>query len=261
MIDEDLYFFEEDNAPKQASIRLPKIKRLADVVLYEDDDFLVLNKPPYVSTLDERAAGFGEGLLRLVKRTHPDAQACHRLDKETSGAIAFAKNPAAYRSLAMQFEHRQVTKIYHAVCHGVHNLEGVRVYLPILQKNGGYVVIDKAEGKEAETVFQTQEVFRRHTLVRCYPITGRMHQIRIHLKALEASIVSDPRYGGPLIYLSDIKRGHKQQKDVEELPLISRVALHAAELNFAKLDGERLHIEAPYPKDFEALVTQLLKAM
>jgi 23S rRNA pseudouridine955/2504/2580 synthase len=125
--------------------------------------------------------------------------------------------------------------------------------------NGGYVVIDKQNGKEAETIFNTQEVFRRHTLVTCYPITGRMHQIRIHLKALGASIVSDPRYGGPLLYLSDIKRGHKQQKGIEELPLISRVALHAAEVNFAKMDGERVHVAAPYPKDFEALVQQLRK--
>lgn len=261
MTEDDLLLYEEEEGPRQPTIRLPKIKDLASVTIYEDDDFLVLNKPPYISTLDERAKGFGEGLIRLVKRTYPDAQAAHRLDKETSGAIAFAKNPAAYRHLAMQFEHRQVTKIYHAVVHGVHDFEGVQVYLPILQKPGGYVVIDKLEGKEAETVFQTREVFRRHTLVACYPITGRMHQIRIHLKQLGASIVSDPRYGGPMIYLSDIKRKHKQQKNVEELPLISRVALHAAELNFAKLNGDRLHIEAPYPKDFEALVTQLRKSM
>ena len=261
MIEDDLPYYEDENTTRVPTIRLPKVKDLASITVYEDDDFLVLNKPPYVSTLDERAAGFGEGLLRIVKKTYPDAQAAHRLDKETSGAIAFAKNPAAYRHLAMQFEHRQVTKIYHAVVHGVHDLQGVRVYLPILQKSGGYVVIDKAEGKDAETVFQTREVFRRHTLVACYPITGRMHQIRIHLKQLDASIVSDPRYGGKLIYLSDIKRKHKQQKNVEELPLISRVALHAAELNFAKMDGERVHAEAPYPKDFDALVTQLRKTV
>jgi 23S rRNA pseudouridine955/2504/2580 synthase len=197
----------------------------------------------------------------MVKKILPNAQAGHRLDKETSGAIIFSKHGQAYRHIAMQFEHRQVTKIYHAVTHGVHNFDGVQVLLPILTMNGGYVVIDKANGKEAETVFNTKEVFRRHTLITCYPITGRTHQIRIHLKALEASIVSDPRYGGKMIYLSDIKRRHKLQKGIEELPLISRVALHAAEVNFARMDGERVHVEAPYPKDFDALVTQLRKSM
>jgi 23S rRNA pseudouridine955/2504/2580 synthase len=255
------YEFEyEESGPRQDTIKIPRITNVRDLILFEDEDVLILNKPPYVSTLDERAEGFGPGLLRLVKKVFPTAQAAHRLDKETSGVIAFSKHPAAYRNLAMQFEHRQVTKIYHAITIGTHQLEGVRVFLPILQMNGGYVVIDRAEGKEAETIFNTKEVFRGYTLVECYPITGRMHQIRIHLKCVDASIVADPRYGGKLVYLSDIKKKKfKLKGGTEELPLISRVALHAREFNFAMMNGERKHIEAPYPKDFDACLTQLRK--
>lgn len=253
-LDEDFGFEERPTKAKP-----PRITDVDELALYRDKDFLILSKPPGVSTLDERAEGYGKGLLRLVREQYKDAQAAHRLDKETSGVIAFALNPAAYRHLAMQFEHRQVTKIYHAVVNGIHSFEGIRVYLPILPMNGGYVVIDKENGKEAETVFNTLETFRNSTLVECYPITGRMHQIRIHLSVLKAPIVQDPRYGGKSVFLSQIKRKFSLKKDTVEQPLIQRVALHARELNFALMNGERLHIEAPYPKDMEALLTQLRK--
>ena len=241
-------------------VKMLKAEDLQGLILWEDADFFVINKPPLISTLDERAKGFGVGLLRLAKEAFGDVQAAHRLDKETSGCLAFAKNPAAYRHLAMQFENREVTKIYHALANGVHQLEGVRVYLPILLMNGGYVVIDKVEGKEAETIFNTLKNYKFTTLVECYPITGRMHQIRIHLAQLDAPIVADTRYGGKHLFLRDLKRKKfTLKKGTEELPLISRVALHARELNFAKMDGERVHVIAPYPKDIEAVLNQLDK--
>lgn len=196
----------------------------------------------------------------MVRAIWPSAQAAHRLDKETSGVIAFAKNPDAYRHLAMQFEHRQVSKIYHAVSHGVHRVEGVSVYLPILQMRTGYVVIDKNLGKEAETLFRTLEVFNGYTLMECHPVTGRMHQIRIHLSCMKASIVADSRYGGDPIYLSDIKRRKfKLKKGTKEQPLINRVALHARSLTFNLMNDAPVTIEAPYPKDIEALLVQLRK--
>lgn len=198
-------------------------------------------------------------MLRLAKEYWPDAQVGHRLDKETSGILIFAKHPAAYRHISMQFEHRQVTKIYHAVSAGIHNFQGVLVNLPILPMKTGSVKIDRTEGKEAETVFNTIDVFKAHTLIECLPITGRMHQIRIHLQCLKAPIVMDSLYGGEPIYLSDFKRKFKIAKEVEEQPLISRVALHARALNFGLMNGERQQVEAPYPKDMEALINQLSK--
>ena len=212
-----------------------------------------------MSTLSERHDDKAENMLRLAKSYCSDAQAGHRLDKETSGVLIFAKHPEAYRHIAMQFEHRQVTKIYHAVVAGVHDFQGILVNLPILPLKIGVVKIDRAEGKEAETLFNSLEIYKAHTLVECIPFSGRMHQIRIHLQCLKAPIVMDALYGGPAIYLSEFKRKFKLAKDTEEQPLISRVALHARALNFALMNGERLTVEAPYPKDMEALIRQLEK--
>lgn len=230
-----------------------------DLILFENDDFFLINKHPHTATLDERHDDKGLSMLRQAKVYWPDAQVGHRLDKETSGVLIFAKHPEAYRHIAMQFEHRQVTKLYHAVVGGIHDFRGVIVNLPILPLKTGGVKIDKSEGKEAETVFNTLDVFKSHTLVECIPFTGRMHQIRIHLACLKAPIVMDELYGGPKIFLSDIKRKFKMAKEVEEQPLINRVALHARALNFALMNGERQHVEAPYPKDMEALINQLTK--
>jgi 23S rRNA pseudouridine955/2504/2580 synthase len=230
--------------------------RFEDLILHESDDYILINKPPYISSLDERNSP-ALSLIRLAKEYWPDAQLCHRLDKETSGVMAIAKNPEAYRHLSMQFEHREVKKNYHAVVDGVHDFDGVSVYLPIAQIGNGLVKIDKTEGKDAETIFFTKEVYTRHTLVACFPLTGRMHQIRIHLSCLKAPIVSDVSYGGKVLYLSEIKRNFHLKKGTEEQPLINRVALHAFGLEFAQLDGTLLRTEAPYPKDINALVKQL----
>jgi 23S rRNA pseudouridine955/2504/2580 synthase len=220
---------------------------------------VVINKPPHVATLDERSDATAPSILRAAKAYTDDAQVGHRLDKETSGALAIAKNPDAYRHLAMQFEDRQVTKRYHAVVSGIHDLEGVSVYLPILPLPNGLVKIDREKGKEAETLFRTLKVFRSHTLVECFPITGRMHQIRIHLSCLKAPIVQDPQYGGKPVLLSQIKRKFNLKQNTEEQPLIGRVALHAHSLTFRRRNDEELTVEAPYPKDFQALINQLEK--
>jgi 23S rRNA pseudouridine955/2504/2580 synthase len=230
-----------------------------DLIVYEDADYILINKPPHVATLDERTADNPYSILRMAKGYTADAQVCHRLDKETSGILAIAKNPEAYRHLSMQFEHRQVVKNYQAVVGGIHDFDSISVYLPIAQLTNGTVKIDRQKGKEAETIFNSIRAYRMHTLVNCYPITGRMHQIRIHLSCLKAPIVCDPQYGGEPVFLSQIKRKFNLKRETEELPLIQRVALHARSLTFARLNEEEVTVEAPYPKDFEALIRQLEK--
>lgn len=231
------------------------------LIIFENQHYIAVNKPPYLSTLDERQADAAPALLRLAKKYEPDAQVCHRLDKETSGVLMIARNPDAYRHLSMQFEHRQVKKIYHAVACGLHQLEGIRVYLPILPLKTGTVRIDTKEGKEAETIFNTLEIFKQHTLIECMPVTGRMHQIRIHLACLKASIVQDLAYGGSPIYLSEIKKKFNLKQTQEPLPLISRVALHAQAITFCLTEQPEssIEIQAPYPKDIAALLNQLRK--
>lgn len=230
---------------------------LKDLIIFENEHYLVLNKPAFVATLNDR--NDPNNLLDWVRELVPDAQACHRLDKETSGCIAFAKNPEAYRHLAIQFEKRKVQKVYHAIADGLHEFREERVVLPILQLNNGLVVINRQEGKAAETIFTTLEAYRAHTLVECRPVTGRMHQIRIHLKSLNAPISGDDSYGGKPLLLSEIKRNYNLKKDAEEQPLIKRVALHAFALAFENVDGSPLQVEAPYFKDFAVALKQLRK--
>ena len=236
-----------------------KIPRFADLILFENDDIIVVNKPPFISSLDERGEGSEINMLRMAKNYWDDAQICHRLDKETSGALIFAKNPEAYRAISMQFEHRQVKKVYHAVIDGTHVFDNLLVDLPILNTGKGSVSISRQEGKRAETWFQSLRYFKHYTLVECRPVTGRMHQIRIHLATQRASIAGDEMYKGKPVYLSALKRKYHLGKDQEEQPIMKRFALHAYEVTFKLLNGEELIITAPYPKDFETLLKLLDK--
>jgi len=237
-----------------------KIPKFADLIIYEDDNLFVVNKPPFISSLDERGEGSSEiSMLRLAKSYWEDAQICHRLDKETSGALIIAKNPEAYRLVSMQFERRQVKKVYHAVIEGTHVFDELLVDLPILNTGKGTVSISRQDGKRAETWFQSLKYFKHYTLVECRPVTGRMHQIRIHLATQRASIAGDEMYKGKPVFLSQLKRKYHLGKDQEELPIMKRFALHAHELTF-KVDAEKqVVINAPYPKDFETLLKLLDK--
>ncbi len=228
--------------------------KFKDLILHEDQDYILINKPPFVSTLEDRNET--QNILALAKEYISDAQVCHRLDKDTSGVLAIAKNPESYRHLSMQFESRTVKKIYHAVVDGIRNFQNELVDAPILKQNDGTVKISR-QGKEAQTSFNTLEVFKQHTLVECSPITGRTHQIRIHLSLLNAPIAGDEMYGGKPFFVSSVKRGFKLEKNTDEQPLIKRMALHAFSLEFIGLNGDKMLINAPYPRDFKALCKQL----
>jgi RluA family pseudouridine synthase len=228
---------------------------IRDLILFEDDDYFLVNKPPFLSTLDDRVEK--ENLLALARDYAPDAQVCHRLDKDTSGVLAVAKNPEAYRHMSMQFESRQVTKTYHAIVDGNHSFQDVLIDRAILKQNDGTVKLSKLEGKPAQTYFTSLVQYRFHTLIECRPVTGRMHQIRIHLASLQASITGDDMYGGKPFFLSSVKRGFNLKKQTEEQPIMKRMALHAFSLAFVDLRGAQREVEAPYPKDMAALIRQL----
>jgi RluA family pseudouridine synthase len=229
--------------------------RFEDIILFEDENYILVNKPPFLSTLEDRNEKIN--LLRLARMYTADAQVCHRLDKDTSGVLAIAKNPEAYRHLSIQFEKRLVTKLYHAVVDGIHQFNETEVDQPILKQDDGIAKLSKREGRPAVTFFTSIKSFRNHTLVACTPITGRMHQIRLHLSFLKAPITGDELYGGKPFFLSQVKRKFNLKKETEEQPLMKRMALHARSLQFADLSGTAQVIEAPYPKDMEVLIKQL----
>lgn len=229
-----------------------KNPKLQDMIIYEDDNILIINKPPFISSLDEREGG-DINILRLAKSYHPDAQICHRLDKETSGAMIIAKNPETYRFISMQFEHRKVNKVYHAIVDGTHVFKDTYINHPILNAGKGNVIISKSEGKRAETHFNSLQFFKHYTLIEARPVTGRMHQIRIHLATQKASISGDSLYGGKPVFLSKIKRGYRINNIEEEQPIMKRFALHSYEVSFLISENEQKTFTAPYPKDFAVL--------
>ncbi len=230
-----------------------------ELIVFENEDYIIINKPPFVSTLDDRAKAEKQNVIGLAKQYVATAQVAHRIDRETSGALAIAKNPEAYRHLAIQFQEREVGKIYHAIVDGIHKFENLTLDKPLKSSNTGMVRIDTQDGKEALTTFQTLQVFQKHSLIQCQPTTGRMHQIRVHLAYLKAPIIGDEQYGGKPLMISEIKKKFKLKKYTEEKPLMVRFALHAQKLSFKLLDGSPAEVEAPYPKDIKAALNQLEK--
>lgn len=234
-----------------------KLPSFSSIILFEDDNYMVVNKPPLLSSLEDRQES--SNLLQIARKYLPEAQLCHRLDKDTSGVLILSRNHEAYRSMAVYFENRRVTKIYHAVVDGIHNFQEVKVEAPIAIVQGSAARIDYRHGKKTLTLFTSLKAFRNHTLIKCQPVTGRMHQIRVHLSYLHAPITGDLTYGGTPFYLSSIKRNYHLGKYEEERPLIKRLALHARSITFPLLDHSDKMVEAPYPKDFEILLKQLEK--
>ncbi len=230
-------------------------------ILFENDDFLAINKPPGLLSVQDR---FNESLHHvgaLVRRIDPNYLLAHRLDKDTSGVMLVAKSSDSQRLLQRQFDERTITKEYAALVMGVPQHKAGIIDQPILpheyMKNK--MTIHK-KGKSSVTYWQVEEDFERYTLLRLKPKTGRTHQIRVHLAHLGHSIVADPVYGnGKPFYLSSIKRYMNKRSDEVERPLISRTALHAEKITFIGMNKERISVSCPFPKDFKATINQLRK--
>ena len=233
------------------------VARFQNWILEEEEDYLLINKPPMLASLEDRAKD--TNLLAMARAYHPEAQLAHRLDKETSGIMIIAKNPNAYRHIALQFENRQVEKVYHAVVEGIHDFNDRKATFALSISSKGLVKVNPEGGKASLTVFRSLGGYKRHTLVEARPVTGRMHQIRIHLAHLGAPIVGDTLYGGSIFYLSGIKRNYKLKKGTDEQPLMTRLALHAYSVAFESTDGSKRMVQAPYPKDMRVLKLQLEK--
>jgi 23S rRNA pseudouridine955/2504/2580 synthase len=234
-----------------------KISPFSSLILFENEDYVVINKPPYISSLEDRNDELN--ILKLARRYNEKIQLCHRLDKQTSGVLVLSKNETAYKYMNLQFEKRTLEKEYHAVCDGLHDFKKLKIEKPLSVHTNGTAKIDVRHGKKSITMLHSIKAYKRHTLIHCKPETGRMHQIRIHLSYLNAPISGDVTYGGKPFYLSSIKRNYKIGKFEEEQPLIQRMALHAFQIRFKLLSGDYKEVKAPYPKDFKVLISQLEK--
>jgi 23S rRNA pseudouridine955/2504/2580 synthase len=234
-----------------------KIKSIQELILFEDSNLLVINKPPFISSLDDRVDPVS--VHSLAGKYAEGAQLCHRLDKETSGVMVIAKNADTYRYISILFEQRKVQKKYHALVEGLHDFKNLQINAPLITGASGKVRIDRKIGKESLTVCNTLRAYIGYTLVSCQLMTGRMHQIRVHLSSVGAPIAGDISYGGKPFYLSKVKKDYHISKFKEERPLIQRVALHARSISFKDPQGNQMDFDASYPKDFSALINQLEK--
>ncbi len=233
--------------------------KISDLIIFENDDLFAINKPPFLPSLHERHNAELACVIDLVKELNPDYQLCHRLDRETSGVMLIAKNAEAYRYMAIQFEKRLVNKIYHAITPASVNIEKIIVNLPLYTDSKRRVLISRKEGKPSVTEISTLKQYKHFTVLKCMPITGRLHQIRVHCASQNLALVADELYNGKTAYLSQIKRNAKIDKDNVESPLINRFALHAHSIEFTDSNQKTHTIVAPYAKDFEVFVKLLDK--
>lgn len=234
---------------------------LNDHILFRNEDFLAINKPSGLLTIPDRE-GKDVSLKNLLQEQFGQVFTVHRLDRDTSGVVVFARNEAAHKHLSQQFEERETKKIYNGLVLGKPAQEAGVINEPIAEHptKKGYMTVWR-KGKESVTEYAVQESFRFFSWMEFRILTGRTHQIRVHMKHLGHPIVCDPLYGdGKPLYISQIKRSYKLSQSMdEERPILSRLALHAAALRFRGLQGEEHLLEAPLPKDLRATLNQLAK--
>lgn len=232
-------------------------------VIYSDDDFIVLNKRSGILIAADRYNPDAPRLDLMAEKEFGKLYAVHRIDKDTSGLIIYAKNLKAQKGISMQFEQRKVQKTYHALVYGHPLWEDLHVDLA-LEPDGDArhrTVVNKKFGKPSVTDFHLIGVCGPYSWIEAKPKTGRTHQIRVHLAANNLSIVCDPLYSGNQkpVRLSEVKRKWNGDED-EERPLLSRLALHAYKIQFEHpATHEQVTFTAPYARDMEAVRKQFAK--
>lgn len=231
-------------------------------VVFENDQLIAFNKPTGMLSIPDRFDENKPCIKNIAETKYGKLFVVHRIDKDTSGLIVFAKNENAHKYLSSLFQSRDIEKYYMALVQGNPHLSSGTIekgIMPHPTLKGKMVV--NAKGKEARTDFEVVESFMGYSLMKLRIHTGRTHQIRVHMYDLGYPIVCDPLYGkGAPVYLSEIKKKFKLSiQELEERPILNRLALHAYEVKFVGENGENIHIIAPLPKDMQATRTQLQK--
>lgn len=230
-------------------------------IIFESDEFIGINKPSGLLSIPDRE-GKEPSLKSLLQEKYENIFTVHRLDKDTSGLIVFAKNETAHRHLSIQFEERQTEKIYVGLVLGSPSNQSGTINLPIAENmvTRGSMIINR-RGKESITDYEVLENFGSYSWMQFRIHTGRTHQIRVHMKDLGHPIVCDELYGdGKPLLLSSLKSKFKLSKnELEERPLLNRLALHAFKLSFTNPAGEKITLEADLHKDLKASLQQLTK--
>lgn len=242
---------------------------------------MAFDKPSGLPVVSERRGGAQATLMGRVRERYGESTAnVHRLDAETSGVVLCAKTKPALDFLSGQFQSKTVRKTHCALV-AVSAATDPAVARDFARDPSGALpaefsvdlalgedeqiagrmrVFRKRGGKPSVSEFRVLEAFGRFAWIECRPLTGRTHQLRVHLAAAGAPILNDALYGDPgsVLLLSGLKRHYKGRE--EEKPLISRLALHAGALGFVHPGTrEAAEITAPLPREFEIALKYLRK--
>ena len=235
--------------------------RIKEHIVFENKEIIAVNKPPGLLTIPDRE-GKDVSLKTLLQEAYGEISTVHRLDRETTGLIVFARTEETHKHLSQQFENRETDKFYHGLVLGKPAQAAGVVNEPIAEHPGkkGVMTVYK-KGKESITEYEVLETFKLFTWMRYKILTGRTHQIRVHMKHIGHPIVCDTVYGdGKPVFISDLKKKYNLSRTEEaERPILSRLALHSSELRFKGRGGEQYDLKAPLPKDLDALLKQLRK--
>jgi len=264
----------DDEDEAEAAARLPD--PVIDLpLLYEDAEVYVVDKPSALAVEPDRWDETKPSLIGTLTRAAAELaedggerfrpRLVHRLDKDTSGVVLVAKTLEAERRLRRAFDEGRVGKEYLALVEGEYPLEdglSELIDLPIgpdRKRSGSMRVCD--DGKPSRTRVWVERRFRGFTLLGCEPLTGRTHQIRVHLAAAGFPLVVDPTYGRlRALALSQIKSGYRPKHGRPEAPLIARLTLHARSIEFPGVEPDvTVRVEAPIPRDFERVLKQMAK--
>jgi 23S rRNA pseudouridine1911/1915/1917 synthase len=235
--------------------------KLSENIVFENDHFIAINKAAGLLSIPDRTQS-EVSLKDILLAKYGNIFTVHRLDKDTSGIIVFAKDEATHKFLSLAFEERRVEKYYRGIVHGSPAEKKGIIDAPIsehtLQK--GLMVVHR-NGKPSVTDYEVIEDHKNYSLLEFQLHTGRTHQIRVHCKNIGHPLACDELYGdGKPILLSSLKKKYKLSKhDEEEKPMLNRLALHSYCLKFADADGNAFNLTAELPKDMRALLQQLKK--
>jgi 23S rRNA pseudouridine955/2504/2580 synthase/23S rRNA pseudouridine1911/1915/1917 synthase len=236
--------------------------KISELIIEENEDWVALNKPTGLLSIPDRE-GKEISLKSLLQEKYPQIFTVHRLDRDTSGLIVFAKNEITHKHLSLQFEGRLTKKIYTGLVIGSPAEKKGSINLPLAENmvQRGVMIVNR-RGKESLTDYEVLEDFGIYAWMQFQIHTGRTHQIRVHMKEIGHPVVCDPLYGDgkPLLLSSLKKKKFKLSKDAEEeRPLMPRLALHAFQLTFTNKQGEKKELTAELPKDLRATLQQLAK--
>lgn len=230
-------------------------------IIAENDHFIVINKPPGLLSIPDRE-GKETSLKEILQQKYEQIFTVHRLDRETSGIIVFAKDAETHKFLSQAFEERTVEKYYQGIVVGTLPEKQKTIEAPIAENTvrRGVMIIHQ-RGKPAITDYEVLEDFGKYSLLQFRIHTGRTHQIRVHLQYLGHPLVCDELYGDGLpVKLSSFKRNYKlSRNEEEERPILARTGLHAQRLRFTDMEGNVYDLQAEMPKDMRALLQQLRK--